>query len=323
VAAWLRETKEAGTLPDIDASLRILDATCRGTQAIHDAKTVHCDLKPSNLLLDVDLRVRVADLGLADLMRDLLSSRKHERAGTTAYMAPEIEQEAEVAPDLVARADVYSLGCIAYELLTGYVPFEGPMKLAALLERAVTTPLAPSTLRPDLDLAFDDVILRALAAHPAERTPSAEAFRRELVAARDGTSEPARILVADDDRDFREVLVELLRHEFPRAEIEAVEDGVQALAAFDARRHSVAIVDLAMPKLDGLELTGHLRARATASRVPIIILTASGGPAEWKRLASLGADGFLVKPVDMADVVSLVRRTLRQRSRSVRPPAVA
>jgi DNA-binding response OmpR family regulator len=77
-----------------------------------------------------------------------------------------------------------------------------------------------------------------------------------------------------------------------------------------------------MPKLDGLELTGLLRARDTATRVPIIVLTAEGGADEWRRLAALGADGFLVKPVHPADVVTLVRRALADRSRSV-PPAAA
>ncbi|HEY8038439.1 MAG TPA: protein kinase [Polyangiaceae bacterium] len=317
VGQWLREARRAGVLPDMDASLRILDATCLGAQAIHDAKTVHCDLKPSNVLLDAELRVRVADLGLADLVRDLMSPGKRELAGTSWYMAPEIALEHRVAPELVARADVYSLGCIAYELFTGQVPFKGPTTLATLLEHAITAPVAPSALRPELDRAFDEVVLRALAKEPAARTPSAEAFRRELVAAHYRTREPVRILVAEDDPDSRQVLEIVLRHEFPGAEIEAVEDGAQALAAFDAHPPSVAIIDLAMPVLDGLALTGLLRARVAAARMPIIVLTASGGPEEWKRLLAMGADGFLVKPANMADLATLVRRALGDRSRSV------
>ncbi|HEY5242006.1 MAG TPA: response regulator, partial [Polyangiaceae bacterium] len=76
-----------------------------------------------------------------------------------------------------------------------------------------------------------------------------------------------------------------------------------------------------MPNLDGLELTGLLRARDTATRVPIIVLTAEGGADEWRRLSAMGADGFLVKPVNLVDVVTLVRRSLAERSRSVPPVA--
>ncbi|HEY3818189.1 MAG TPA: protein kinase [Polyangiaceae bacterium] len=321
VADWLKEAKRGGTLPDLDMSLRVLDAMCLGTQAIHDANTLHCDLKPSNVLLDGDLRVRVADLGLAELVRDLQSSGRREIAGTTWYMAPEIALEHEVEPHLLARADVYSLGCIAYELLTGRVPFDGPTALATLLDHILGRPPPPSTLRAGLDPEFDEVVMRALAKDPAQRTPSAEAFRRELAAARGGTREPAGILIAEDDRDSREILEIVLREQFPHAQIETVADGAQALAAFDAHRHSVAIIDLRMPHLDGLELTGLLRARDTASRVPIIVLTAEGGADEWRRLSAMGADGFLVKPVHAADVVTLVRRALADRSRSVPPPA--
>jgi eukaryotic-like serine/threonine-protein kinase len=321
VGAWLRAATRSGGLPDIEASLRILEAICLGTQAIHDAKTVHGDLKPSNVLLDADLRVRVADLGLAQLDRDLQSSGRREIAGTMSYMAPEIALERTVAPELLARADVYSLGCIAYELLTGQVPLRGPTALATLLDHAVTTPVPPSSQRPEIDPALDEIVLRALAKDPAARTSSAEAFRRELVAARSSTREPVRILVAEDDPDFRELLELLLRNEFPQAEIETVEDGAQALAAFDARPHSVVIIDLRMPNVDGLQLTILLRARATASRVPIIVLTASGGADEWRKLSAMGADGFLVKPVNLEDVVTLVRRALGDRARSTPPPA--
>jgi serine/threonine-protein kinase len=322
VEAWLLKTKVAGVLPDIDASLRILERTCLGVQAIHDAHTVHRDLKPSNILLDANLRVRVADLGLANLVR-AQSAGKREVVGTPSYMAPEVALDQDVPPDLVARADVYSLACIAYEMFTGRVPFKGPTVVATFIEHALTTAVAPSELRPDLNPQMDAVILRALAKDPAARTPSAEAFRRELVAAREGTREPVRILLAEDNREFRELLEMALSEEFPLAEIEAVADGAQALAAFDARRHSAVIIDLRMPCLDGLELTGLLRARDTASKVPIIVLTSEGGADEWKRLSAMGADGFLVKPVNLVDVVTLLRRALGDRSRSFLPPKLA
>jgi len=301
-------------VPDLDLALRILAETCDGVEAIHAAHTVHRDLKPSNLLLDAASRVRVADLGLANVLRGQPDGVR-EIVGTPAYMAPEIALQHDVAPELMHRADVYSLGCIAYELLTGRQPFLAPSSLAVMLKQTTEDPDRPSMLRPDLPPEMDAVILRALAKDPAARTPSADAFKRDLQAARDRTSEPVRILVAEDDADFRGALEIMLAREFPYAMIECVSDGKAAIEAFDQRRHSVAIIDLCMPVMNGMELTGLLRARDEAALTPIIVLTASGGPFEWKRLSQMGADGFLVKPVDLRDVITLVRRAIADRAR--------
>jgi serine/threonine-protein kinase len=328
VEEWLAAS--AGP-PDLDVALRILDDTCEGVNAIHAAQTVHRDLKPSNLLLDERLRVRVADLGLANVLRDErrpplgtaeesgTTSRvsgaggKHI-VGTPRYMAPEIALQHDVPPELMQRADVYSLGCIAYELLTGTPPFDAPSSIAIMLKHTTEPVDRPSARRPELPPGFDAVLAHALAKDPRERTPSADALRRELAAARDRTSEPVRILVADDDADFREALEVMLSQEFPYAMVESLGDGAAALAAYERRQHSVAIIDLRMPGLDGTELTARMRARGDSAATPIIVLTASGGPPEWKRLAALGADGFLVKPVDLRDVATLVRRAIADRA---------
>jgi eukaryotic-like serine/threonine-protein kinase len=325
LADWLDESDAP---KDVDLAIDILTQICLGVAAIHAANTVHRDLKPSNILLDDHLRPRIADLGLAMLCKQERTAGPGgatEVAGTPDYMAPETAFPDGVDPALRPRADIYSLGCIAYELLTGRPPFvvdgsmaDGPM--AMMLQHAVT-PVPPlSTLRAGLPPELEAAVLRALNKNPSERTPTAEAFRRDLVAARRGDQEPVRILVAEDDEGFRGALGIMLATEFPDAEVECVEDGLEALAAFDRKRPSVAILDLAMPGLDGIELTGLIRARDPAAAIPIIILTASGGPGEWKRLAALGADRFLVKPVVLDDVVAMVRRSLHERSSGVRPP---
>ncbi len=316
--AWMRPSGDAVVVPALEETMRVLDATCLGVQAIHAAKTVHRDLKPSNILLGKDLRVHVADLGVAHFVTrgEASSSEVREIVGTPSYMAPEIALQEETAPALAARADVYSLGCIAYELLTGAPPFLGHTLIAIMVEQVSTAPPRPSLRNPQLSPEFDAVLLRALTKDPAERTPSAEAFRRELAAAFAKTTEPVRILVAEDDDDFRGALEVMLGMEFPHAEIECVADGDAALAAFQARRPSVAIFDYRMPGLDGLELTRRLRAEAGSEAVPILVLTATGGPEQWRQLSAMGADGFLLKPVNLKDVVTLVRRALGERTLS-------
>ncbi len=318
VEQWLA-SHAPGRKPDLDVALRILEDTCRGVAAIHAAGTVHRDLKPSNLLLDADLRVRVADLGVADLLWRKRGGRR-DLVGTPEYMAPETVLQEEVPPELAHRADVYSLGCLAFELLTGTVPFAVSGSVARMMAHVSNEPPRPSSRRADLSEAFDDLVLRALVKDPRERTPSADAFRRALATARAGSREPVRILIADDDGDFCEILEDALHVEFPDATIERAADGQSALDAFDKRLPSVVLLDLGMPNVGGMELTERLRQRQGAEAVPIIVLTASGGPTEWKRLAEMGADGFLVKPVNLKDVGTLVRRGMLDRARSSVPP---
>jgi serine/threonine protein kinase len=135
---WL---KDRPSQPDLDVALGILDDLCLGIAAIHAQNTVHRDIKPSNILLNDQLRPRVADLGLAALRLDQQS--KPEIVGTPAYMAPEIAFSSLSDPALRARADVYSLACVAYELFVGHPPFDAAGNVGILLQHAMK-PVPPS-----------------------------------------------------------------------------------------------------------------------------------------------------------------------------------
>ena len=301
-----------GPRPDLDAALRILNQVCLGVSAIHAAGTVHRDLKPSNILLDEQLRARVSDLGLAVQFRD--GALIKELVGTPGYIAPEIQFDVSVEGGATPQSDVYSLGCLAFELLTGEPPYSASDDLGlAVLHATAPVPMA-SDVRRDLPHAFDQVLSQALAKDPKQRTQSVELFRRALLEARNDSLEPVRILVAEDDPDFRELLQLVLAQEFPGADIECVADGRQAVAAFDRRPASVMVLDLQMPEMDGVAVTALLRSRPQSQQVPIIVLSASGGSKDWQLLSSLGADRFLVKPVNLDDVISTIRRATRERS---------
>jgi eukaryotic-like serine/threonine-protein kinase len=298
--------------PDIDEVLRILNQACLGVSAIHAAGTLHRDLKPSNILLDRQLRVRVSDLGLAIPFKE--GTRNKEAVGTVGYIAPEIHFDINTDSGATPQSDLYSLACIAFELLTGEPPYSAEEDLLlAVLHGTAPLPVA-SERRKNLPQAFDRVLQQALAKDPKERTPSVELFRRALIEARNDSLEPVRILVAEDDPDFRELLELVLTDEFPGADIECVVDGRRAIEAFDRKPASVVVLDLQMPEIDGMGVTALLRARPNALQVPIIVVSASGGPKEWTMLASLGADRFLVKPVPLDDLVSAIRRAARERS---------
>src|SRR6478752_9370340 len=311
VDSWLERSDRQVV---VDEALDILNDVCLGVSAIHTAGAVHCDLKPSNVLLDDQHRVRVADLGLAVPYED--GGVTKVIAGTPEYMAPELAFDSEKPAS--KSSDIYALGCMAYEMLTGSVPFDGRSALAIMVRHATEEPVRPSRRRPGLPAAFDDVLLKALQKRPQDRFASVDLFRRALKEARSSSVEPVRILVAEDDRDFRDLLALKLNMEFPDADIVCVDNGGDLVDAFDEKAASVVMVDLQMPILDGVAVTALLRSRPEAQNVPIIVLTASGGPREWKLLSSLGADRFIVKPVDLDDVVAMVRRTVKERTR---PPS--
>ena len=162
LAARLR----SGNIEPAEA-LRWLREICAALEYAHGQGVIHRDVKPSNVLLTTDGHVKVADFGLAVLQQRGATpklTKSGVAVGTLEYAAP--EQLAGDAEKVDARSDVYSLGVLAYEMLTGEVP------------RGVFKP--PSQLRPGLGGGFDAAITRAMRQDPAERFPSPAAFRREL-----------------------------------------------------------------------------------------------------------------------------------------------
>jgi len=316
VDQWLRQ-RPAGTFPDLNEAVRILEQACLGVEAIHATSTVHRDLKPSNLLIDQSFRVAVGDLGVARVLDSATSG--NFIVGSASYMAPEAALGEDEAPELASRRDIYALGCIAYELLTGRPPFTGQTDMNVLSQHVLQEAVPPSKVRAGLPSGYDDVVLKALAKDPWKRYATVEAFRRALMAEHSGAREPERILIADDDDDWRSIIVSSLRERFPNAVIDEVGDGELALEAFEKNPYSVVLVDLQMPEMDGAKLTLLLRSVESSARTPIIVLTAAGGPREWQRLSAIGADAFLVKPVNADDVELVIRRTLRSRHTS--PPS--
>jgi eukaryotic-like serine/threonine-protein kinase len=203
-------------------------------------------------------------------------------------------------------------------LLTGVHPYRrAGTPLHTLVPPLTDAVTLPSVVRPELGTAFDRVLLQGLEWDVSQRTPSVEAFRAALLEAHRQGDNPDRIVVAEDDRDFRELIELRLQREFPGADIECVADGVEALQALERKPASVALIDLQMPAMDGVALTAQLRSREDCASMPIIVLTASGGAREWQRLSLLGADRFLVKPLQLDDMVTVIRQAVLERRKPV------
>jgi serine/threonine-protein kinase len=253
----------------------------------------------------------VTDFGLALALDTLELGARVPSAGTPAYMAPERAVGQPLAPEHAHRVDVYALGILATQLLTGKLPFEDT-NLQRLISRHITDPPPrPSELKAGLSAAFDAPILAALEKRPEDRLDSAEEFRTLMLAAREeGAPEDreTRVLVADDDEDFRKLTRLWMRRAFPKGEVVEAANGREALEALSRERFSLVILDLQMPDVDGIEVTRMIRSAERNQHVPILVITGHGGATDWRKLSELGADGFVVKPVDGETLIQTVRR---------------
>jgi eukaryotic-like serine/threonine-protein kinase len=161
-----------GPLPPGEAAGLAVQA-CQGLAHAHAAGLVHRDVKPHNLLLRTDGTLKVADFGIARAAEGTALTQVGTVLGTAAYLAPEQATGGEVTP----ATDVYALGAVLYELLTGRPPYE-PTSLADLAERPEITPV--SELAPEVWPQFEDAVMRALARNREYRQSSADEFAREL-----------------------------------------------------------------------------------------------------------------------------------------------
>ena len=173
---------------DQATALRYLRGIAAGLDYAHSLGIVHRDVKPGNVLLEKDGTPVLADFGLVKLLQgSSIQSMTGVTTGTPAYMAPEQVTGHQVGP----AADRYSLATIAYEMLTGVIPFDGDGVLELLYAHVHREPPAPSTRNPELNAAVDAVILRGLAKDPEARWETASAFVDALAAAlAGGTAQP-------------------------------------------------------------------------------------------------------------------------------------
>jgi serine/threonine protein kinase len=178
----------AGGPLDSDTALKYLRGIAAGLDHAHDLGIVHRDVKPANVLLEKDDTPVLADFGLAKLMQgSSLKSMTGVTTGTPAYMAPEQVTGNKVGP----AADRYALATIAYEMLTGVIPFDGEGLMELLYAHVHREPVPPSARNSALSPRVDAVIMRGLAKDPAGRWESCTAMIDALAAALTRRPEPA------------------------------------------------------------------------------------------------------------------------------------
>jgi CRP-like cAMP-binding protein len=204
-----------GSLLPEDQVVQILYKCAKALHYAHSRGVVHRDVKPSNILLTQDGDVRIVDFGIA-LVADSAVSRLEGVAGSPAYMSPEQVQGLE----LDARSDLYSLGAVMYEMLCGQRPFRAGA-LGKLLRQVVQAAPEPlRTVRPELPVELEEVVLRALQKDPAHRYRNGAEFAADLTR----VHQKLRTAQSEIDDEERFALLRKLRffHDFSHAEIREV-----------------------------------------------------------------------------------------------------
>lgn len=152
-----------------DEIVRMLAQMCSGVQAIHDAGIIHRDLKPENILLTAQGDIKITDFGIARTGTGPKLTEHGGVVGTIDYVSPEYLERGQVD----ARSDIYALGVLAFEMITGEAPFKGKSVIETMTMRLRTDPVRPSSLRPDCPPELDEVVLKAMRRDPEDRYQSA------------------------------------------------------------------------------------------------------------------------------------------------------
>jgi eukaryotic-like serine/threonine-protein kinase len=181
VGGSLADRLKHGALPDAKTAAGWLVEIARAIDYLHDKNMIHRDLKPSNILFDARAQPRVADFGLVRLVEQAGGTGQASSVvveGTASYMAP--EQASGRIKSIGRRTDVYGLGAILYEILTGRAPFRTDSFMKTLARVLEDEPESPRRLRPEIPVALESICLKCLAKSPADRYASAQVLADEL-----------------------------------------------------------------------------------------------------------------------------------------------
>jgi serine/threonine protein kinase len=169
----LRERKQSVSLKQaIEIGIQLAD----GLAAAHEKGIVHRDIKPENIMIRKDGIVQIMDFGLAKLHGVSKLTKEGSTIGTVGYMSPEQAQGLEADH----RSDIFSLGVVLYELMTGQLPFKGVHETAVTYEIVNVDAVPMASIKPEIDQSLDAIILECLAKEPDERCQSAKEVSKDL-----------------------------------------------------------------------------------------------------------------------------------------------
>ncbi len=243
----------------------------------HRADIVHRDIKPQNVMLDRDGNVKVMDFGIARA-GDSGMTEAGSILGTAQYLAPE---QAKGEP-VDARSDLYSVGVVLYEMLTGAVPFKGDTAVTVALKHVNEMATEPAQLIPGLPYALNQIVLKAMAKDPAQRYQTADQFARDLRAAQVGGPIGAAAYDADAER------TRLMAPPAATTVVQGPLDPVQSDRGRKRRRWPIVLLVLLLLLVIAATAYGLVRAMGGGSVVvPVVV-----GQTRAAALSALTAKGF-------------------------------
>ena len=291
---------------DLPAVAAVLRPVLGGLAVAHRAGLVHRDIKPENVLVSDDGDVKIADFGLVRAVADAKITSTSVILGTAAYLSPEQVSTGDAGP----RSDVYSVGILAYELLTGATPFTGDSALAVAYQRIDNDVSPPSTVIVGVPPQFDELVLRATARKPANRYSDAQDMGAELDAIVDELGLPPFRVPAP--RNSAQHLSAALHHSHMQAQQATTDSPVRAPAvpAPAPRQHTRELTrdDWPQPSIGdeddeyhsvsghfaGIEMSEFYWARQRAKRallfwvIAVLTLTGLVAAAAWTVGSNLG-----------------------------------
>ena len=298
---------------DLDEALTILTAIAEGLAVVHQAGIAHRDIKPGNVMLTPDQRVVLMDFGLVLPEFDMAS--QDLIAGSPPYMSAEALTNT-LEPGSGPLVDIYALGVTAFELLTGELPRDAPT-LELLYGLHTHPPPDVRKLRHDVPDRLAALIFETMSTVPGERPQSAEAVAWQLRAAQDEAASPAaegplRILIADDDPDITRILGFYAKRALGQVELATAADGEQALAELRRAAPDVMLLDLHMPKMNGIEVCMYMRGERLAADCTIVAVSAGAQDHDRALLHQLGIRHFALKGPDLGERIGEILRKIAE-----------
>lgn len=289
-------------------AVQMLLPVAEGLSVVHRAGLVHRDVKPDNVMLTPSHRVVLMDFGL--VLPEFDVNNKQTVAGSPPYMAPEvILSTAESGNGHLS--DIFSLGVLAYELLAGVRPYPGNTIREILASHQRGPAKALAELRSDCPLALCQLIHEMLNHNPQVRIQSAEAVAWQMRAIRDergrsdlpeserpveqSGSKAASVLIVDDDRDLARILTFYVHQIMGGVDVRVAHDGEEALSAVQDAEPDVMLLDLHMPRMNGVELCMQLKGEGLAQGSSIISVSAGAAAHDVQLLHQLGIHHFVEK----------------------------
>lgn len=184
---------------EVERALGVMADVCGALDFSHRKGIIHRDVKPANIMISRDGAVKVMDFGIARALSDASSTLTTTSSvlGTAQYLSPEQARGETVD----ARSDLYSAGCVLYEMITGSPPFTGESPVAVAYQHVRESPEPPSTVNPAVGRFVDAIVMQSMAKNPENRYPTAGEMRSDLITVLTGGRPSAPLVLSDEDLD--------------------------------------------------------------------------------------------------------------------------